>query len=157
MILPEVALKLVLICPARNSGRWRPTPDAAISRATIGPQHGVVGAGDQLRLVQLVLCLRLLIGRQPDIRPGVVIGLQDPERSIAVDGLFSRFAHGITGHINGNELVFVVPVVPLSGFMGGQTGTDSPVPSITSPRCCDSHHLPVGIRTEPGGAISRLS
>ena len=54
----NVSLELVAIDLTRDGGFRGSSPDAAISRATVGPDHGVQGPGDQLRVLELVLELQ---------------------------------------------------------------------------------------------------
>ena len=115
---------------------------------TVGPDHACRVWGISFSSFSLIVNQSLLIGGGPDVQPGVVIaGLLDPEGCIAVGGLAALIGCDVTGDIDGNELVFLVPLILLSDFIGGQTvkrfassdhhGSRPPLPS---------HRLPIGSR-----------
>jgi hypothetical protein len=101
LLLFEVPLELVTIRLACGGGCWRSSPDAAISRATVRPNHGVQGPGDQLRLFQLIPDLGLKLSGDPYINPSVIIaGVFDPECCIVVSGLAILAGCHVTGDID---------------------------------------------------------
>ena len=110
---------------------------------------------DQLLALHLIVNQGLLIGAGPDVHPSVFIACPlYPEGCIAVGGLAQRIGCGVTGDIDGNELVFLVLIIPLSDFIGGLTVSDTPVPTITGPDRRYSRYLTIGVGTEPHGTVT---
>ena len=94
----------------------------------------------------------------PDVHPSIFIAcLLYPEGRIVVGGLSPCIGCGVTGDIDGNEHVFLIPLILLSDFVGGPTVSDPPVPTITGPDRRDIHRLPIGVGTEPHRTVTRFA
>jgi hypothetical protein len=79
---------------------------------TVRPSHGVQCSEDQLLVFELILHLSLLIIRDPNVHPGIIIACSFyPQGCRAVGGLAPRIGCDITGDIDGKELVLLIPLV----------------------------------------------
>jgi hypothetical protein len=106
-------------------------------------------------IFQLALNHSLVVGYHARVHPGGIIArFLYPHGSIAFAWLATDGGHYITGHVNRNELVILVPLILLAGFICGQTGGDPPVASISGPDSRNLDAFALGIGPEPDGAVA---
>ena len=118
----ESCFELVSTGYTADASSGGPSPNAAVSWSTTRPEHGVPRPGNELRVRERLVSSAQLEGRHTNVHSSVVIaGFFDPDGCVAVAGFAITVGHDVSSHIDGQELIFLVPLVLLPDLFRSRT------------------------------------